>query len=270
MARTRIIKPEFFVSDQIARLSPWARLFFIGLWTVADRDGRMKYNPRVLAVQILPHDDIDVLPLFEELLREGLVVAYEAEGMKLLWIPTFTRHQKFHQNEKPSDLPAPNLHGAHEGTPKVHLHSRTSTSTSTSPAPQGVVYPARDEQPPEPKPKRKPESMADVWAKPDVAYEKASAWVQQNFREWKWGGNSRLATEFLQARINALCHQDATFDVSAYLGDATRRLHAHRKLLEAQTVRRKGEYIPPLHTWLKNGGHEVDCAETTERSLENL
>jgi len=46
MARTRSIKPSFFKNEFLAECEPMARLLFVGLWTLADRDGRLELRPR--------------------------------------------------------------------------------------------------------------------------------------------------------------------------------------------------------------------------------
>jgi hypothetical protein len=45
MARTRSIKPSFFKNEFLAECEPMARLLFIGLWTLADSQGRMEFRP---------------------------------------------------------------------------------------------------------------------------------------------------------------------------------------------------------------------------------
>ena len=39
MSRSRNIKPGFFKNEHLAECQPLARLLFIGLWTLADREG---------------------------------------------------------------------------------------------------------------------------------------------------------------------------------------------------------------------------------------
>ena len=41
MARARNIKPGFFRNADLAELTFEARLLFIGLWTLADSEGRL-------------------------------------------------------------------------------------------------------------------------------------------------------------------------------------------------------------------------------------
>jgi hypothetical protein len=111
MARIRTIKHEFFYSEQVTSVSAFARLFFIGLWTVADRDGRMQWAPRKLKAQIFPYDDVEVYKLAEELTAAGLMHIYEIDGQAYAWIPGFAKHQRPHPKEPESTVPAcPNGH----------------------------------------------------------------------------------------------------------------------------------------------------------------
>lgn len=61
--RIRTIKPEFFNHEAIFELEKSTklplRLAYIGLWCAADREGRFKWEPRRLGVQIMPYDGVD-------------------------------------------------------------------------------------------------------------------------------------------------------------------------------------------------------------------
>ena len=43
--RTRLLKPGFFMNEELARLPVRARLLFAGLWCLADREGRLEDRP---------------------------------------------------------------------------------------------------------------------------------------------------------------------------------------------------------------------------------
>jgi hypothetical protein len=59
MARARNIKPGFFANDVLAEIDPLGRLLFAGLWTIADREGRLEDRIKKIKAQILPYDDCD-------------------------------------------------------------------------------------------------------------------------------------------------------------------------------------------------------------------
>ncbi len=105
--RARNIKPGFFKNDDLAECSAMARLLFIGLWCMADRDGRMELRPKRIKAEIFPYDNCKIEALLEELRKYGFIVAYKFEGQNYLEIPTFTTHQNCHIKEAASTIPAP-------------------------------------------------------------------------------------------------------------------------------------------------------------------
>ncbi len=106
MARARNIKPAFFTNDQVASCSFQARLAFIGLWTIADREGRLEDRPNRIKAALFPYDDLEMNYLLEELSAQSLISRYEIDGIKVIAIPKFSFHQKPHKNEAPSVLPS--------------------------------------------------------------------------------------------------------------------------------------------------------------------
>jgi len=111
MARARNIKPGFFTNEDLAECTPWARLCFAGLWTLADREGRLEDRPKRVKGLLFPSDTIDVEPLLEELARWRFILRYEVDGRRLIQILAFHKHQNPHHREPPSDLPPPQSPG---------------------------------------------------------------------------------------------------------------------------------------------------------------
>jgi len=104
--KTRWIKPQFFMSEQVASVSPAARLCFIGLWSLADREGRLEDKPAQIKVHLFPYDaKLNVDTLLTELHQSELITRYEAEGVQVIEVCTFTEHQSVHPNEAQSKLP---------------------------------------------------------------------------------------------------------------------------------------------------------------------
>jgi len=104
MARIRTIKPEFFTSEDIVALSPFARLLYVALWCEADREGRMKWLPKTFKMRYLPADSVDIHALCNEIVEANLVVMY---GDGLAYIPAFLDHQHINPRETASNLPDP-------------------------------------------------------------------------------------------------------------------------------------------------------------------
>lgn len=105
MARARNIKPSFFANEDLVELSFETRLLFIGLWTLADRAGRLEDRPKRIKMAIFPADSVDVDRALDDLAKSGFIERYEARGMRCIQVTNFSKHQNPHVNEKPSDLP---------------------------------------------------------------------------------------------------------------------------------------------------------------------
>jgi len=114
MARIRTIKPGFFKNEELAELSFPSRLLFIGLWTQADKEGRLEDRPKRLKAEIFPYDSVNIDELLSKLQSAGFIVRYKIEDaelgeMKLIQINNFSKHQRFTGSEadSESEFPAP-------------------------------------------------------------------------------------------------------------------------------------------------------------------
>ena len=107
MARARNIKPGFFRNADLVELSVEARLLFIGLWTIADREGRLEDRPKQIKMEIYPADSFDINSLLSELASTDMLLRYEVGGKRYLQIVNFTRHQNPHKDERQSTIPPP-------------------------------------------------------------------------------------------------------------------------------------------------------------------
>lgn len=107
VARSRNIKPGFFLNDELAEIDPLGRLLFAGLWTIADKAGRLKDNPRKIKVCVLPYDDCDVDELLNDLSEKKFVCRYSVSGEKYIAILNWKKHQNPHMKEVPSEIPGP-------------------------------------------------------------------------------------------------------------------------------------------------------------------
>lgn len=107
MARARNIKPGFFKNEELAECSVWARLLFAGLWTLADRDGRLEDRPKRIKGELFAFDSIEVAPLLDELATHGFIYRYQCAGTAVLQILKFKKHQNPHHREPGSAFASP-------------------------------------------------------------------------------------------------------------------------------------------------------------------
>lgn len=109
--RSRVIRPEFWSDAALARLSHGARLTFIGMWMIADREGRLIDSPLSVCGQLYPYEGPEMLHQVDrwiaDLAQAGLIARYEADGVRAIQIRSFARYQPIHWSEKPSRIPPP-------------------------------------------------------------------------------------------------------------------------------------------------------------------
>lgn len=116
MSRIRTIKPEFFLDDELAELPPLTRLLFIGLWTLADCEGRLEDRPKRIRAQIHPFDDGDTGAMLQALHDYGFIHRYAVAGIRYIEVRNFKKHQRItgKEAEGQSSLP-PKPDGGNNG-----------------------------------------------------------------------------------------------------------------------------------------------------------
>lgn len=105
MARSRNIKPGFFQNDELVEVEPIGRLLYIGLWCLADREGRLEDRPKKIKAMLFPYEDWDVNSLLNDLEQRNFIIRYQVDGENYIWIPKFKLHQNPHPKEKLSIIP---------------------------------------------------------------------------------------------------------------------------------------------------------------------
>lgn len=135
MARARLIKPGFFSNATLGSLPPHARLLFAGLWTLADREGRMKDDPMWIKGQIFPYEAVDVDDLLAQLAKTRFIIRYKSGTNRYLAVTNFEKHQTPHIREVPSNIPPPNLKKHSASTVLApDKHEASTGKAGTSPA----------------------------------------------------------------------------------------------------------------------------------------
>lgn len=109
MPSKRMIHPSFWQSEKLSRITREYRLFFAGLFSNADDQGRIRGHPAIVRSTLFPYDDISIeevtagIKAVEEL---GVIVVYEVGGSTYIQIVNWWEHQNL-QWAYPSSLPAP-------------------------------------------------------------------------------------------------------------------------------------------------------------------
>lgn len=111
MSRIRSLKPDFFRSRSLAKVSFGARLTFQGLWCEADDAGNGRADPRILKGAIWPLDDdvtwSQVQSQMDELVAIDAIRQYVVDGEPYYSIPNWTKHQSASNRRGKGWHPAP-------------------------------------------------------------------------------------------------------------------------------------------------------------------
>lgn len=108
MARARNIKPGLFSNEFLAELPAFDRLLFIGLWCLADREGRLEDRVKRIKMELFPCDTYDVNEGLAALANAKFISRYAVEEQAVIEIINFQKHQSPHGTEKDSTLPDKN------------------------------------------------------------------------------------------------------------------------------------------------------------------
>lgn len=124
MPRARNIKPSFFDNEDLPRIDALGRLLFIGLWTLADKKGRLEDRPRKIKGQLFAYEECNIEQYLTQLATLKFITRYRVAGIPYIEILNFVKHQSPHHTEKESSIPEPepitDIHGditdIHEST----------------------------------------------------------------------------------------------------------------------------------------------------------
>jgi hypothetical protein len=109
MAKIRTIKPELFRHEGLQELQTTTTLpvmlVFAGLFTQSDREGRFKWNPRILKLDILPFLPFDMAEALVALAQAGFIRRYTVSGKTYGDIPSWSQHQRPGSREPQSTIP---------------------------------------------------------------------------------------------------------------------------------------------------------------------
>lgn len=108
--RRRMLSPEFFTDPDVVAMDAFGRLFYQGLWCVADDSGCFELNLLYLKMKIFPGDSITNETLqgyITSLTLSHKLIHYQTSGKKYAWIKNFHKHQRL-DNPSPPTVPLPN------------------------------------------------------------------------------------------------------------------------------------------------------------------
>lgn len=98
----RMITSEIFFNEKVGSLPPNGRLLFIGIFSNADDDGRLKASPKFLKARMFPYDEEitseDVRAWRDQCHQLGLIRVYSKDSKEYLDIPGWLEHQSIRKD----------------------------------------------------------------------------------------------------------------------------------------------------------------------------
>lgn len=108
MARKRMIDPNIWQSEDFSKLSTLGKLVFIGLFSLADDEGRGRSNPVYLKSTLFPYEEgirsTDIDKTLSEISSNMSVIFYSCDGSSYYWLYNWNTWQKI---DKPSESKIP-------------------------------------------------------------------------------------------------------------------------------------------------------------------
>ena len=105
MARARNIKPSLFKNEVLGVADPLLTILFTSLWCLADKRGRLEDRPLRIKAETFPYrEGIDINGYLTELSRLEFIHRYVVDGLAIIQIINFEKHQNPHHTEKESEL----------------------------------------------------------------------------------------------------------------------------------------------------------------------
>ncbi len=110
------MRPEFWTDETMAALSPAVRLFYIGLWNVADDAGWMEWRPSRIGAVLFPYTspgkrERDIATWSAVLVEAGRLVIHPCGCAQ---VPTLSKHQRVAGKQSFTAFEA---HGSHRVAP---------------------------------------------------------------------------------------------------------------------------------------------------------
>lgn len=154
--RSRNIKTGFWENEILGSQSDTVRILFIGLWCLADRNGKLEERPEKIRHQLFGYSVTppDINRELTVLSRLGFIKQYEVGGRSYIVIPNFRKHQSPHHTEKSSEIPD------YQQSPLRNGYTTESSPLHSSLNPEsGILNP----EPPQAILKSKSVAFDDLW-----------------------------------------------------------------------------------------------------------
>lgn len=197
MARKRMIDPSIWQSEDFSKLSTLAKLVFIGLFSLADDEGRGRCNPVYLKSTLFPYEEdirsADIDKTLSEISSNMSVIFYTCDGSSYYSLYNWNTWQKI---DKPSQSKIPEYD--EKTMSKIFDDNSTSPRRTVAPNKKGIEKEIKGKE----EKKFVPPSLDDV--KKYVEGKKLKVNAQQfydYFTEGKWVDSNGKAVKNWKQKI---------------------------------------------------------------------
>jgi hypothetical protein len=195
MARIRTIKPSFWEDELVGALTPVERLVFLGCFSLADDEGRLRGSAAWVRNQLFAYDDAvtreDVELALQRLHALERIVLY-GSAQRYVHVPNFAKHQKINRRSE-SQLPPPSkTNPTHKIEPGVMqgIHDQL---TEPSRSPHGALTDGMEWNGMEGKGREEEKPSLSTSAKPKPTWSREANLV---FEHWRTQMGKRSNTIF--------------------------------------------------------------------------
>lgn len=134
MARKRMIDPNIWQSEDFGKLSILAKIVFIGLFSLADDEGRGRANPMYLKSVLFPYNEdmrsADIEKTLYEISSNMSVIFYSCDGSNYYSLYNWNEWQKI---DKPTDSKLPAFERNNEYIRQLFVEGSPKDSRELSP-----------------------------------------------------------------------------------------------------------------------------------------
>ena len=134
MARKRMIDPNIWQSEDFSKLSTLAKLVFIGLFSLADDEGRGRCNPVYIKSTLFPYEEglrsADIDKTLSEISSNMSVIFYSCDGSNYYSLYNWNTWQKI---DKPTDSKIPEFDENNKEIRRLFVEGSSNTSRTFSP-----------------------------------------------------------------------------------------------------------------------------------------
>lgn len=139
MARKRMIDPGIWQSEDFGKLSNLAKLVFIGLFSLADDEGRGRANPMYLKSTLFPYNEAmrgtDIEKALLEISLNMSVIFYSCDGSNYYSLLSWDTFQKI---DKPTNSKIPIFDKDNKEIRRLFDEGSTKSSREVAPNKKGI------------------------------------------------------------------------------------------------------------------------------------